>query len=78
MKNLRFWGLYDTFFLQSLLWIGSFLGGLAYFNFMDSVITITELVFMWFVIIVRSVIISAKYATLSPERIYLYKNFELP
>lgn len=33
---------------------------------------------MWFAISIRSVVISAKYATLSEERIRLYKTAELP
>lgn len=40
-------------------------------------ITLAELIFMWFLIVVRSVIIAAKYATMSPERISLYKRFVL-
>ena len=38
----------------------------------------TEIIFMWFVISTRSVVIAAKYATLSPARINLYKTEELP
>lgn len=38
----------------------------------------TEIIFMWFIIAIRSVVISAKYATLSEARIKLYKSEELP
>lgn len=77
MRNLRFWGISELFIKQSLLWLGSVLGGLAYFGFMATGITLVELIFMWFLIIVRSAIIAAKYATMSPERISLYKRYVL-
>lgn len=58
--------------------MGSAVGGLLYFYLDNSVITLTEIVFMWFAISTRSVVIAAKYATLSDARIKLYKNEELP
>jgi len=42
------------------------------------VVTLTEIIFMWGAIAIRSVVISAKYATLSEARIRLYKNEVLP
>lgn len=38
----------------------------------------TEIIFMWFAITTRSVVIAVKYATLSEARIRLYKTEELP
>lgn len=40
----------------------------------NSVITLTEILFMWFALLIRAVVIAAKYATLSPERIKAYKS----
>lgn len=49
------------------------MGGVFYFFIDDSLITLTEIMFMWFALLIRSVVIAAKYATLSYERIKLYK-----
>lgn len=64
--------------MQFLLWGGSIFGGLFYFMASNSVVTLTEIIFMWGAITIRSVVISAKYATLSEARIRLYKNEVLP
>lgn len=73
MINMRFFKNHPQFYFQLLLWIGSATGGLFYFIAQDSIITLTEIVFMWFALLIRAVVIAAKYATLSPERIALYK-----
>ena len=46
---------------------------MSYFWFQDSIITLTEVAIMWFALLIRAVVIAAKYATLSEERIALYK-----
>ncbi|CAD8140889.1 unnamed protein product [Paramecium octaurelia] len=78
LKNMRFCKHSSSFYMQTLLWCGSALGGLMYFIQDQSVITLTEIIFMWFAITTRSVVIAAKYATLSLARIRLYKTEELP
>ncbi|CAD8058709.1 unnamed protein product [Paramecium sonneborni] len=78
LKNMRFFKHSSAFYMQTFLWIGSALGGLMYFIQDKSVITLTEIIFMWFAISTRSVVIAAKYATLSTARIKLYKTEELP
>ncbi|KAM3147338.1 hypothetical protein pb186bvf_000589 [Paramecium bursaria] len=72
--NMRFIKHHPQFYFQFLLWLGSIIGGMSYFWFQDSIITLTEVVFMWFALLIRAVVIAAKYATLSEERITLYKQ----
>ncbi|CAD8151792.1 unnamed protein product [Paramecium pentaurelia] len=78
LKNMKFFKHSSSFYMQTLLWMGSVLGGLMYFIQDKSVVTMTEIIFMWFAITTRSVVIAAKYATLSTARIKLYKTQELP
>ncbi|CAD8183955.1 unnamed protein product [Paramecium octaurelia] len=78
MKNMKFYGNSMAFYLQTLLWIGSVLGGLGYFLWNESVITLTEILFLWYALTIRSVVIAAKYATFSKSIINLYKNIVLP
>lgn len=78
MSNMRFLKYHPQFFTQFLLWVGSSIGGLFYFFVDDSTISLTEIIFMWSAIAIRSVVIAAKYATLSHARIRLYKKQILP
>lgn len=65
MRNMKFCGHSPAFYMQTLLWIGSVIGGLGYFLWDGSVITLTEILFLWYAFSIRSVVIAAKYATFS-------------
>lgn len=52
------------FYLQTIIWLGSLGGGLAYFIEEDSAIQLSEVLLMWFAILLKCVVIAAKYATL--------------
>ncbi|CAD8076351.1 unnamed protein product [Paramecium primaurelia] len=78
MKNMKFYGNSMAFYTQILLWCGSVLGGLGYFLWDESIITLTEILFLWYALTIRSVVIAAKYATFSKSVINLYKNVVLP
>jgi hypothetical protein len=86
MRNLYFIGntlnfrlLTDTlnFRLQSLIWLNISFNTLYYFWQESNTVSLTEILFMWCAAIQRTVVICAKYATLSPERILLYKTENL-
>ncbi|CAD8180525.1 unnamed protein product [Paramecium octaurelia] len=78
MKNMKFYGHSMAFYLQTLLWFGSVVGGLGYFLWDESLITLTEILFLWYALTIRSVVIAAKYATFSRSVINLYKSTVLP
>ena len=48
--------------------------GLGYFIFENSIITLTEVLFLWYAVIIRSAVIASKYATFTPDKILLYKK----
>ncbi|CAD8052263.1 unnamed protein product [Paramecium primaurelia] len=77
LKNMRFLKHSSSFYMQTLLWMGSVLGGLMYSIKNKSVATMTEIIFMWLAITTHSVVIAAKYATQCTARIKLYKTQEL-
>ena len=78
MKNMKFYVGSSAFVMQTLLWLGSVIGGLGYFIWDGSVITFTEILFLWYALTIRSVVIAAKYATLNKNIIKLYKKIILP
>ncbi|CAD8048864.1 unnamed protein product [Paramecium primaurelia] len=74
MINMRFLKHHAQFYFQLLLWLGSLAGGYWYLFDDKNIITLTEVVFTQFALLIRAVVIAAKYATLSEERIKLYKQ----
>ncbi|KAM3147709.1 hypothetical protein pb186bvf_000037 [Paramecium bursaria] len=77
MRNMQFWGLSQQYFLQTFIWFGSMVVGLGYFIFENSIITLTEVLFLWYAVIIRTAVIASKYATFTPDKILLYKKLQL-
>ena len=49
-------------------------GGVGYFIFENSIVTFTEVLFLWYALSIRSAVIAAKYATFTSDKILLYKK----
>ncbi|EAS02909.2 transmembrane protein, putative (macronuclear) [Tetrahymena thermophila SB210] len=77
MKNLSFWGNNSYFYMQSLLYFSNSLNLILYFSSNSTQIFTVEIVYMEIVLFLRAYIISCKYATLHPDKIELYRNYEL-
>ncbi|KAM3147711.1 hypothetical protein pb186bvf_000039 [Paramecium bursaria] len=74
MRNMQFWGMSQGLYLQTFIWFGSMLGGVGYFVFENSIVTFTEVLFLWYALSIRSAVIAAKYATFTSDKILLYKK----
>lgn len=74
MRNMKFYGFSPAFLTQTSLWASQAIGGIGYFLWSDSVITLTEVIFLWYGMTVRCVVIAAKYATLGDNIIEIYKK----
>ncbi|KAL4491883.1 hypothetical protein ABPG72_006138 [Tetrahymena utriculariae] len=77
MKNLSFWGNNSYFYMQALLYFSNSLNLILYFSSNSTHIFTVEIVYMEIVLFLRAYIISCKYATLHPDKLELYKNYEL-
>ncbi|KAL4491885.1 hypothetical protein ABPG72_006140 [Tetrahymena utriculariae] len=77
MRNLSFWGNKFQFYVQSVLYFLNAFNLILYFTSDNTNIYTVEIVYMEVVLFLRAYIISCKYATLHPDKLQLYKNYEL-
>ncbi|KAL4444416.1 hypothetical protein ABPG74_016709 [Tetrahymena malaccensis] len=77
MRNLSFWGNKMQFYIQTILYFLNAFNLVLYFTSDNTNIYTVEIVYMEVVVFLRAYIISCKYATLHPDKLQLYKNYEL-